>query len=76
LRQAEEDKAAEVENLQAKVRNLTGPATQKAKAGKEQDLKAAADELEAKRTELAKLTTSREEAEKAFMAEIDRLGKT
>ena len=76
MRQAEEDKAAEVENLQAKVTDLTDPATQKAKARKEQDLKAAADELEAKRRELAKLTTSREEAEKAFKAEVDRLGKT
>jgi hypothetical protein len=76
LRQAEEDKAAEVENVQAKVTDLTDSATQKAKAGKERDLKAAADELEAKRRELAKLRTSREAAEKAFKAEIDRLGKT
>jgi hypothetical protein len=76
LRQAEEDKAAEVESLHAKVTDLTDTASQKAWAGKEQDLKAASDELDAKRRELARLTTSREEAEKALKAEVDRLGKT
>ena len=58
------------------MRQAADSATQKARPGKEQDLKAAADEREAKRRELAKLTTSREEAEQALKAEVDRLGKT
>jgi hypothetical protein len=49
LRQAKENKAAEVENLQAKVTDLTDPAMQKARPGREQDLKAASDELAPKR---------------------------
>jgi hypothetical protein len=76
LRQAEQNKAAEVENLQAKVADLTDPATQNPIAGKEQELQAASDELDAKRRELDKLTKSREQAEMAFKAEADRLGKT
>jgi hypothetical protein len=76
LRQAEASKAAEVSDLEAKVAALSDPATQTAKAGKEDEWQAAAAALAAGKEEHARLTGRREKAEAAFKAEVDRLGKT
>jgi hypothetical protein len=76
LRQAEASKAAEVSDLEAKVADLADPATQQAKAGKEDEWKAAFADLDASRAEHAKLTQRRQKAEADFKAEVDRLGKT
>jgi hypothetical protein len=76
LRQAEASKAAEVSDLEAKVADLADPATQQAKAGKEDEWKAAFADLDASRAEQVKLTQRRQKAEADFKAQVDRLGKT